>query len=173
MGGYGMIVLDLSYLSAVGQVGEREMIVLVQKSSLLSSRLLPSCQLLLEIQKAEVLTFGPLSVIGIEASHNSSTPSPSSLGSFNLAKLTSHAFPIRAGSNPSLKTLIFPHESHPAGMRSASLSSTFALYGNGNLVVTAGGGASEVGLRGGGVVYSWCKRYFTRVEYVSGCVGAV
>jgi hypothetical protein len=123
--------------------------------------------------QAEGLTFGPLSVIGIEASHNSSTPSPSSFGSFNLAKLTSHALPTRAGSNPSLRTLIFPHESHPAGIRNASLSSTFALYGNGNLVVTAGGGASEVGLRGGGVVYSWCKRYWTSVEYVSGCVGAV
>jgi hypothetical protein len=68
--------------------------------------------------------------------------------------LTSHALPTRAGSNPSLKTLIFPHESHPAGIRSASLSSTLALYGNGNRVVTAGGGASEVGLRGGGVVYN-------------------
>jgi hypothetical protein len=35
MGGYGMIVLDLSYLSAVDQVGERGMFVLVQKLSLL------------------------------------------------------------------------------------------------------------------------------------------
>jgi len=101
-----------------------------------------------------VLTFGPLLVIGIDASHNSSIPSSSSLGSFNLAMLISQAFPTRAGSNPSLKTLIFPHESHPAGMRSASLSRTIALYENGNRVVTAGGGASEVGLRGGGVVYS-------------------
>jgi hypothetical protein len=39
--------------------------------------------------------------------------------------------------------------------------------------VTAGGGASEVGLSGGGVVYSWCKRYWTSVEYVSGWVGDV
>ena len=123
--------------------------------------------------KADGLTLGPLSVIGIEASHNSSTPSPSSFGSFNLAKLTSHALPTREGSKPSLSTLIFPHESHPAGIRSASLSSTLALYGNGNRVVTAGGGASEVELGGGGVVYNWCKRYCTSVEYVSGCVGAV
>ena len=101
---------------------------------------------------------------GIISVHKSSTVSPCSSSpspSTAPAQLLSHAFSTLLGSNLSRRTLILPCESHPAGTMTASRSSTLARWAKGNGEV--GGGVKwSVGCRGGGVVYSRCRRYSRR-----------
>lgn len=107
-----------------------------------------------------------LSTSGIILSQILSNPSASwtPWPSFKTPRLASRAEPTRAGSNPSLRTLILPQLSQPDGTITASLSSTLARCGNGKRAeawevgIGADWAAELSEVSGGGMLYRRWRR---------------